>query len=325
MNKRYLDDATSSPALWRHARAHGYERQLKDLHRRRGILATAAIALDYLLIGVSVVATIRWGWAAFLPAALVVGNRQRALVVLIHDASHRLLFATTAINDRVAACLLCFPMLISLSRYRKLHVQHHQHLGDPVRDTDYLHSEELIARGWWATYRSQLFGASNCRTALLGMLPRMTWPERLMTAGWWAVLLVSIGTLCSPSALAMFVALWLSARLFVYHPIISFVIISDHVGLVPGTVVGFTRNHPASWLARWIHPHSNGWHLTHHLLPGLPFHALHRAHAVLMQWPPYRDAEHCDAYFRGRISVIASWCRKTQRFSAAAASPATFR
>lgn len=315
MDNSASDDVTSSGALWRHARSHGYAARLKDLQQRRALATAWAIALDYLLIGAAMLVTFNLGWLALLPALLLIGNRQRALVVLIHDASHRLLCNSGKANDRIAKWLLCPPMLISLSRYRTLHLQHHQHLGDPQKDTDYLHDEALIAQGWWATYRTQLLGRSNLFTACFGMLARMTPGERLTTATWWALALAGVTTAWGVQGLGLFVALWVTARIGVYHPIISFVIISDHVGLVPGTVVSFTRNHPGNLASRFIHPHNNGWHLAHHLMPGLPFHALRSAHGVLMQWPPYRDAEHCEKYFSGPQSVVASWCRKSRRWT----------
>lgn len=133
MDNSASDDVTSSGALWRHARSHGYAARLKDLQQRRALATAWAIALDYLLIGAAMLVTFNLGWLALLPALLLIGNRQRALVVLIHDASHRLLCNSGKANDRIAKWLLCPPMLISLSRYRTLHLQHHQHLGDPQR------------------------------------------------------------------------------------------------------------------------------------------------------------------------------------------------
>ena len=73
-------------------------------------------------------------------------------------------------------------------------------------------------------------------------------------------------------------------------------------------VIGNHPRGPWSWL---LHPHGNGMHLTHHLVPGVPHHALHAAHALLGNWLPYAQAEQCDGYFQGQRSVVASWRRNT--------------
>lgn len=294
--------------LWENARRIGTDAALKSLHERSIWRSVGSICGDWcLIIAAIVLVQVSAWWIA--PALLVVGNRQRALVVLIHDASHYLLTSRKPLNDALARLFLCWPMFISLTHYRKLHAQHHRYLGDPKQDTDYLHDEVLAKQGWWALYRRQLLGSKNARTAVIGQLTNARLPERGFVIGWWVAVLSVLYFATSASVLLSVLGIWFAARLFVYHPIISFVIISDHVGLKPGTVLSFTRNHPAgirSWL---LHPHANGWHLTHHLLPGVPCHQLALAHALLMNWPAYAASEHCNRYFWGDKTVLRSWGR----------------
>lgn len=300
--------------MWRFMRTANLDGQLKALHRKSSSAAVAAVAFDWCIIALACTGVWALGWWA-VPAALVaIGNRQRALVVLIHDASHYLLHPSKRVNDWLAQVALCWPGFVSLHKYRSLHNQHHLHLGDPVLDTDFLHDESLIRKGAWALYAAQAFNRTTLRGALFGMLGSLTWRQTAPILFWWCTALLFIGTLLSPWAALVFCMLWISARLTVQHLTISFVIISDHVGLTPGSILGFTRNHPPnSPFTCLLHPHENGWHLTHHLLPGVPFYRLRAAHRLLMTWPTYSAGEHCESYFLGSRTVVGSWCRLNER------------
>ena len=121
-------------------------------------------------------------------------------------------------------------------------------------------------------------------------------------------MLALISLLSSAQDALLFFVLWVTAKATVFHAITAFREISDHVGLTPGSLIGFSRNHPfSSVLGEVFHPHHNGYHLLHHLTPAMPFHALPRAHALLMQWPPYAAGEHCDSYFQGPTAAVRSW------------------
>ena len=121
---------------------------------------------------------------------------------------------------------------------------------------------------------------------------------------------MALAWLITPVAALEFAALWLVSRATIFHLITTFREISDHVGLRPGSLIGFSRNHTASGLCgALLHPHNNGYHLVHHLNPGMPFYALPQAHALLLAWPEYAAATHCHSYFFGETALVRSWVR----------------
>jgi len=116
--------------------------------------------------------------------------------------------------------------------------------------------------------------------------------------------------LIGPAAALTFAALWLVSRATAFHLITTFREIADHVGLRPGTLLGFSRNHRGRGvLGALFHPHNNGYHLN----PGMPYHALPRAHALLLAWLEYAAAAHGETYFRGETALVRSWVRAASR------------
>jgi fatty acid desaturase len=242
-------------------------------------------------------------------ALLVIGSRQRALVVLTHDASHFLLAKNRYLNDVVANTFLCFPMLKSLKYYRAVHLPHHMNLGDEEHDTDYLHDPEAMKKGWVHVYLKYLLSYDFWVIAELKQtFSKISNRHILLLSIWWGTVLCGLAGLVNISFAATFFALWFLSRAIMYHVITNFIIISDHHGLFPGTILDYTRNHPSSGLVRWfIHPHNNGFHLAHHLAPFVPFYNLDKARKLLQGWDRYDRAQQCETYFMGEKSVVRSW------------------
>lgn len=301
--------------MWRYARRAGIARQLKALHRPRLSRFLAAAAGDWTLIALAAAATItaadtHFVWAVAPVALLIVGNRQRALGNLLHDASHWSMDGNRRRSQILANLLFCWPLWVSMAIYRDEHNRHHRFLGDPTRDPDFIHDESRLSRGWLSVWLDQMRAPQLIRSTLLGDMLRMGWTSRLGVLCWWGSVLGLIAAAAGPAGAMIFLALWLGAKATVFHAITAFREISDHVGLQPGSLIGFSRNHPFSSAAgHLIHPHHNGYHLLHHLNPGIPFHALPKAHALLLGWPRYEAGEHCDSYFSGRMSAVRSWVR----------------
>lgn len=313
-----LDDIAR---MWRHARVHGLAAEIKALHRPVPWRTLGAITVDWLAIALAVAAVLAWGAALLPPALLVLGNRQRALGNLMHDAAHGSVLRNRRRADLLARALLFWPMWNVPELYRREHLAHHRLLGAPGHDPDLIHREADMRRSWAGLLWHHVADGAAWRASAFGHLPRATAGQLAPILAVWAGLLLVLAGAGSPRVALLFAAQWLLARMTVFHAITTFREISDHVGLRPGSVLGFARNQTAGGLLGMLfHPHHNGYHLTHHLNPGMPFHALPRAHALLLRWPEYAAASHCTRYFSGDAALLRSWVRAP---AASAASSAT--
>lgn len=268
------------------------------------------IAIDWLVIFISAWATFRIGWAISPLALVVVGNRQRALGNLLHEASHGNLSTNRQVNDRLAHLLLAAPLLTNLSVYRDQHGRHHAWLGDPERDPDILLQFTHEGDRWYHAYARCLVKSSVLGGSVMGHFSgkNLNCRQRVEIFAWWLATGLSIA-MTNLHFAALFGAIWFGARVTVFHAITTFREMTDHYGLQPGGIFSFTREIPDHGpLSVLLHPHHNGYHLTHHLFPAVPYHQLPRLHAQLMKLDEYGErAFVCHAYLNGSPSGVAGW------------------
>lgn len=269
------------------------------------------ILFDWLSITVAMLVLHHLGcWSA--PAVVAwVGNRQRALGNLLHDAAHRNLARSRRLNDAFAHCFIEPALFNSLALYRELHARHHAWLGDPARDPDYIAVRSKPGDRWWQPFFRVLFAPAAWLSSTFGHLHLSgpSWIQRIGIVAWWAAVLSAILLVSGIHAAALFFSIWMLARATVFHAITTFRELCDHFGLERGGIFSFTRDVSSRSLWRWIvHPHHNGYHLTHHLMPSVPYHRLVHAQRRLLALPAFAGAARiCHAYFRGPDAVVREW------------------
>jgi fatty acid desaturase len=134
-------------------------------------------------------------------------------------------------------------------------------------------------------------------------------PKKLYILFWWILVCVALTVGLGATFSGAFLALWLAARATAFHAITTLREMCDHYGLQPGGILSFTRDLVCHgfWRAL-IHPRNNGYHLTHHLLPAVPYYRLPQAQRLFSQVPVYHQhAVICRSYFTGAQAVIRAW------------------
>jgi hypothetical protein len=142
-------------------------------------------------------------------ALFAIGNRQRALGNLLHEASHQYLSARRKINDYIGRILLASALSGDLTLYRLQHARHHSWLGDPVRDPDYLPRVKYEQRHWFSTYARVLRDPANWIVSLLGHLvdQRLSLAQWLVIILWWVAYESVLGVFVGVHSAILFLAL----------------------------------------------------------------------------------------------------------------------
>lgn len=67
---------------------------------------------------------------------IVIGNRMLALGLLSHEGIHGNLHPNLRVNDFISRYFCAFPVFVSFSKYRRLHLLHHGTVGSDKWDPD---------------------------------------------------------------------------------------------------------------------------------------------------------------------------------------------
>ncbi len=296
---------------------------LRDLAQRRdapGLTFLAAhlatLALTGSLVWLSLGSA--WLWPAMFLHGVVIVH----LFAPFHETAHSSAFRSRRLNESVywaTSLILGLPP----THFRLEHAAHHAHTSDPA------HDPEMITAG--NTVRGYLWYASSLPYFyyLLSSLVRHPFAaftdvekgfiaesqrQRVQREAWvmWAVygaiFVLSLGT---GSTAALW--LWLVPRV-IGEPVMRIIRMSEH-GACP-LVPDMLRNTrtvltlgPIQWL-NW----NMAFHVEHHSLPAVPFHALPDLHTHLA--PHIAELEH--GYARTQAHILAKARTHAGRDSAAA-------
>lgn len=258
-----------------------------------------------------------WWW--YPVAVLVIGARMHALAVLMHDATHYRFLKNRKWNDLISNLLIMYPIYTSIEEYRANHLKHHQHLNSE-NDPD-----------WVAKLSKREFQFPKTKTAfILTLSSYLVLYQGIMDAIWFVkrykgsdsskpstksenpllkisfyVLLFSLLTVFGvwKSYLLFWVVPYLSA-FFMFQYIRS---VAEHYGeMAYENDLSSTRTVIPNFLERFlIAPHAVGYHLEHHLYPGVPFYHLPKLHRMLIQQEEYKaDAHITKGYVTGLMQEL---------------------
>jgi fatty acid desaturase len=262
----------------------------------------------------------------FVLAVVVLGGRQLALAVLMHEAAHKTLFRGRWLNDVAADWLCARPVWGDVARYRKHHVTHHAWAGSEKDPDRTLVTAFPVTRGALARkLMRDVVGIAGLRR-IVGLLAmdfevleyNVSGDAKKSAAG------LSIGAglrrlagVVLPNAMLLGVLLvaghawvfsaWAVAWLTSYGLFLRVRSFAEHA-CTEVTMDPFrnTRTTAANFVAQaTVAPLNVNFHLEHHLLVSVPWFRLPALHALLAERGALKNAVLSPGYLAVARTVSA--------------------
>lgn len=262
--------------------------------------------------------------ATFILAVVILGGRQLALAVLMHDAAHGSLFRTRRLNEVFADWVCARPVWSDVARYRKHHLTHHAHTGTPLDPDRSLATPFPVTRASLARKLLRDAVGVTGLTRVIGLLamdlefiaytvstetrrlPRRPLREHLAAGarnltGVVVTNAVIAGVLALTGHGWVYVA-WPIAFMTSFGVVLRVRSIAEHACMeASADPFRNTRTTIAGPLERiLVAPHRVGYHLEHHLLMTAPYFRLPALHRLLVA----RGAVPEGATARGYLAVL---------------------
>lgn len=247
--------------------------------------------------------------ALILLALFVLGGRQLALAVAMHEAAHKSLFHNRRLNDFCGQWLSAYPVFQDMLRYRQHHLAHHRYTGTEQDPDLKLASGFPIGRASLGRkVLRDLTGITGAKV-LLGSVLMLSGRMRYDVSGnvqmidqsslsrreQWLIAWRGLrGPLAAQLLLFAFAwalgatwlyAVWAAAWLTSYQLFLRIRAIAEHA-LTPDPydTLNNARTTAARWWERLFYaPLNVNYHLEHHMLVAAPQYQLPRMHQLLKQ------------------------------------------
>ncbi|TBB38560.1 hypothetical protein ELH44_37000 [Rhizobium ruizarguesonis] len=211
--------------------------------------------------------------------AIFISVQMSGLEACVHEASHYTLFRTRTLNDRLHL-LYAIPILVCIKRYRQVHRIHHRELGESTDPVVQLYSDTGVIdfpdHFFWVMFFRPLVGY---HTVLFMKEFLVSSAKGRAFAFFSFIYIFSFMSLCGIFGVWRIAVFGFIVPLFYILPMLLFwTEVLDHAGLDWRRQFNASRNNlgPANGII--FYPHGEGYHLIHHLHPGIPAHQLAAAY-----------------------------------------------
>ncbi|MEL6942440.1 MAG: fatty acid desaturase family protein [Bacteroidota bacterium] len=254
----------------------------------------------------------------YLLAVIILGARMHALAILMHDATHFSFLKKQKWNDLITDFFITYPVFTSIAKYRQNHLRHHRHLNSE-NDPDWVAKLTKREFTFPKTKREFLTTVFSYLLLFQGAMDAY-WFLKRFSGGkkekdqkakkdyarlvFFVLLFTTLTLTGTWKYYLLFWGIPYLSTFFMFQYIRS---VAEHFGeLAYDHLLTSTRTVKATLIEQFfIAPHNVGYHLEHHLYPGVPFYHLPKLHELLMEDADYGDKAHItQGYVRGLLNEL---------------------
>jgi len=236
-------------------------------------------------------------WAAVF---LLMGRNFANMAILGHEASHRILLHNRKLNDFVGKWLAFYPNFTPYDIYRRSHMAHHrEEFGPTEPDMNFYSGFPVGRRSMARKFGRDIVGITGARN-LAGLFQAIGSDRgRPIVAKIILSQLTVAAVFTAFGRPELYLFMWLLPWMTTWKVLNRLRSIAEHGGMHKSPDRRETTHHVRQSLIPrfWFAPFNTGWHLAHHVDPGVPFRNLPTLHAELkvagyvadgLVWPSYR-------------------------------------
>ena len=309
--------------------------QLHSLSEVNPYISTCHIVLEWTVILLAATICQRfWNPFLYLATIVIIGARQHALLILMHDGTHYRLYRNHHLNDWLTEVFLAWPHLVTMRSYRDNHLAHHNYVNTES-DPDWRRKKDNVewrfpqsGRSLAGIFLRDLIGIGGINlirlSSSLSSAARV--PSKAFTRMRLAFYVTVIGGLMTAGCGEALVLYWLVPFFTWLVLIMRIRSIAEHFAIEdrPGAYAQ-TRSTYAGLFARlFIAPKNVNYHIEHHFFPSVPFYRLPELHSLLMSNPEFAQQAHITPGYSKMLLECMSRPNSEQPVTVAAMpSPAT--
>lgn len=227
----------------------------------------------------------------FLIAIILIGSRQLGISILMHEASHGLLFRRRSLNEYVGHLLAAAPLFISMMEYRKRHMAHHRFTRTEKDPENYLYTPFPVSNGSMSRkVLRDLTGIAFVRTQV-GIF-RSVWGEkagrwaRLKAFYKWTVLFYAlfISAFAAMGRMDLFLLLWMLPMATTQQLFLRIRNIAEHAAIpdIDHPLKNSRTTLVSFWERMTFAPFWVNYHIEHHMVPFVPCWRLPEVHRIMV-------------------------------------------